>query len=126
MDRKHLLIVDDAPLIISRLTTLLEGLPCLATIDSASTVAEALEKLSRPPLPDFVLLDINLPDRSGIDLLRHLHTHHPAIVVIMQSNQSGIFYRNLCLQLGASYYIDKSTEFQFIPTILANLCSETL
>ena len=126
MHRNRLLIVDDAPLIISRLTTLLEGLPGLAPIDSAATVAEALEKLSKPPLPDIVLLDINLPDRSGIDLLRHLHKHHPSILVIMQSNQSGIFYRNLCLQLGASYYIDKSTEFQFIPTILATLCSKEL
>ena len=126
MHRKHLLIVDDAPLIITRLTTLLEGLPGLAPIDSASSITEALDKLSKPPLPDLILLDINLPDRSGIDLLRHVHKHHPSIVVIMQSNQSGAFYRNLCLQMGASYYIDKSTEFQFIPTILANLCAEHL
>ncbi|HVU94214.1 MAG TPA: response regulator [Puia sp.] len=126
MDRKHLLIVDDAPLIISRLTTLLEDLPCLASIDSAATVAEAVEKLSNSPLPDIVLLDINLPDRNGIDFLRQLHRDYSHIIVIMQSNQQGASYRNLCLQLGASYYIDKSTEFQLIPLILSTICSGSM
>jgi DNA-binding NarL/FixJ family response regulator len=126
MDRKQLLIVDDAPLIISRLKILLEDLPFLDRIDSAATVAEAVGKLSTPPLPDIILLDINLPDRNGIDFLRQLHQDYPHIVVIMQSNQYGASYRSLCLQLGASYYIDKSTEFQLIPFVLSTICSGSL
>jgi DNA-binding NarL/FixJ family response regulator len=126
MSPKQLLIVDDSPLIVSRLRNLLEGLPGLAAIDSAGTVAEALDRLSGAPPPDIVLLDINLPDDTGINLLRYLHLHHPGVVVIMQSNQGGVFYRNLCLQLGASYYIDKSSEFEYIPSILSSLLQGSL
>lgn len=124
MDRKRLLIVDDSHLIVRRLIVLLDGLPGLGPIDSAATYAQAITRLSAPPLPDFILLDINLPDRNGISLLRHIHAYHPEIVVIMLSNQAGVFYRELCQQLGAAHFIDKSTEFQYVPTLIANLCGE--
>jgi len=126
MSHKQLLIVDDSPLIVSRLRNLLEGLPGLAGIGSAGTVAEAIRRLGELPLPDIILLDINLPDGTGLDLLRFLHAHHPGIVVIMQTNQHGLFYRNLCLQLGASYFVDKSTEFEYIPSIVSDLCAGRL
>jgi DNA-binding NarL/FixJ family response regulator len=126
MNQKQLLIVDDSPLILSRLRSLLEGVPGLATIDSTGTYAGALDRLSRTPAPDLVLLDINLPDSNGIELLRHLRRHHPSIIVVMLSNQGGLFYRELCLRLGASHYIDKSTEFEFIPTLLSSLFADPL
>lgn len=126
MSRKQLLIVDDSTLIIHRLRNLLEGLPGLAEIDNAGTYGEALERLSVPTKPDIVLLDINLPDRSGIDLLRHIRRHHPEMIVIMLSNQGGKFYRDLCRHLGAAFFIDKSTEFELIPTILSSLCTDAL
>jgi len=126
MSLKKLLIVDDSILIISRLTNLLEGLPGLAAIDSAGSFANALTCLSAPLPPDIVLLDINLPDRNGIDLLRHIRRYHPQMIVIMLSNQGGAIYRDLCRQLGAAHYVDKSTEFELIPTILSSLCSDAL
>jgi DNA-binding NarL/FixJ family response regulator len=126
MSRKQLLIVDDSPLIISRLRILLEGLPGLDAIESAGNFAQALDHLSNPPLPEIVLLDINLPDQNGIGLLRHIRQQHPGIIVIMLSNQGGVFYRDLCLRLGAAYFVDKSTEFQYVPTILASLCADPL
>jgi len=126
MSRKQLLIVDDSTLIIQRLRNLLEGLPGLGGIDNVGSYGEALERLSAPTKPDIVLLDINLPDRNGIDLLRHIRRHHPEMIVIMLSNQGGKFYRDLCRQMGAAYYVDKSTEFQLIPTILASLCPNSL
>ena len=81
----------------------------------------ALE-LADAELPDIILLDINLPDLNGIGLLRHIRKQHPAITVIMLSNQGGVFYRQLCMQLGATHYIDKSTEFQLVPSVIENLC----
>jgi DNA-binding NarL/FixJ family response regulator len=118
MREKQLLIVDDAPLIVDRLRTMLEGLSGVARILFAGTYAEAVEMLQHEH-PDIVLLDINLPDRNGLDLLRYIIQHHPATTVIMCSNQSSLFYRNLCGRIGAAYFIDKSTEFESIPAILA-------
>lgn len=126
MSQKQLLIVDDSDLILYRLKNLLEGLPGLAEIDTASSYTEALERLSVPVAPDIVLLDINLPAHNGIDLLRHVRRHHPEMIVIMLSNQAGKFYRDLCRHLGAAFFIDKSTEFELIPTILSSLCTDAL
>jgi DNA-binding NarL/FixJ family response regulator len=118
MHNKQILIVDDAPLIRTRLRSMLEGLPGMAPILLAGTYAGAIELLGRDH-PDIVLLDINLPDRNGLDLLRYISQHHPGATVIMCSNQSSPFYRNLCRRLGAAWFIDKSTEFENIPAIIA-------
>jgi DNA-binding NarL/FixJ family response regulator len=126
MAGKHLLIVDDSPLILGRLRNLLEGVAGLKSIGGAGSFTEAMQHLADPMPPDIVLLDINLPDRNGIELLRYIRLHHPDVVVVMLSNQSGAFYRDLCMSLGAAYYVDKSTEFLSIPTILTALCSEPL
>lgn len=112
-------------MIISRLKGLLEGLPGLHSIREARTFAETISLLTTAP-PDIMLLDVNLPDRNGIELLRHVRKHHPAIVVIMISNQGGVFYRDLCLRLGAVHYVDKSTEFELIPTLLFSFLTGNL
>lgn len=118
MREKQLLIVDDAPFIVNRIRTMLEGLPGLDHLLAAGTYAAAVEIL-RLDHPDIVLLDINLPDRNGLDLLRYIKQQHPAATVIMCSNQSSSFYRNLCSRLGADRFIDKSTEFETIPAVVA-------
>jgi DNA-binding NarL/FixJ family response regulator len=125
MSEKRLLIVDDSQVIISRVKALLEGLPGIHSIDEAHSYSDALSLLTTAP-PDIILLDINLPDRNGIEVLRYVRRHHPATVVIMISNQGGVFYRDLCLRLGAARYIDKSTEFELIPTILSSYLTDNL
>jgi DNA-binding NarL/FixJ family response regulator len=118
MGEKQLLIVDDAPLIVSRLRTMLGGLPGLDLVVTAGTYGGAIEILQQGQT-DIVLLDINLPDRNGLDLLRYIRKQHPSVAVIMCSNQSSPFYRNLCTRIGAVYFIDKSAEFEQIPEIVA-------
>jgi DNA-binding NarL/FixJ family response regulator len=118
MREKQLLIVDDAPLIVGRLRTMLEGLPGVHQISSAGTYGGAIEFLQHEQ-PEIILLDINLPDRNGIDLLRYVKEHYPSVVVIMCSNQSSSFYRNLCMRIGADHFIDKSAEFEHIPDVIA-------
>ena len=117
MREKQLLIVDDAPLIVSRIRTMMIGLTGLKPILYAGTYAGATE-IVQSNKPDIILLDINLPDRNGIDLLRYIKLHLPTATVIMCSNQSSPFYRNLCSRLGAVFFIDKSTEFELIPTVV--------
>jgi CheY-like chemotaxis protein len=126
MNVKNLLLVDDSPAIIHRLTSMLEELPGLHTIKVAGSYAQALTLLSAAPCPDILLLDINLPDRNGIELLRYVRLHHPEIIVIMISNQEGAFYRDLCERLGAVRYIDKSTEFELIPALVASFLKDGL
>jgi len=116
---KTLMIIDDSPLIIARLRVMLEGFPLSGAILQAGSFAEARPLLASKS-PDIVLLDINLPDINGVELLRYIKKDFPSIIVIMLSNQSGEFYRSRCKALGANYFVDKSTEFDQVLPIVAS------
>ena len=64
----HALIVEDDPNSLSGLSAILaaDGF----SVDTATTIAEARAALTRF-IPDVVLVDLNLPDGSGLDLLQH-------------------------------------------------------
>lgn len=114
------MIVDDSPIIIDRLKIILGGLDNLQSIIQAESYYEAVSLLGDNP-PDIAILDINLPDKSGIELLRYIKSHHDGITIIMLSNQSDDYYRNLCRSLGSHYFVDKSTEFEQVPLIVSSI-----
>ena len=118
MAGKTILIIDDSLLITERIQVMLNGWEKIGTVERAGDYPAALQLLTTVP-PDIVLLDINLPGRSGLDLLRHIKGNYPSIRVIMLTNQSGDFYRNICKKLGADYFIDKSKEFEDLPVIVS-------
>jgi DNA-binding response OmpR family regulator len=106
--------------IITRLNSLLQNLDFIAEIRSAGSY-ESAEALLADLTPDMVLLDINLGSRSGIELLQIICKRYPTVTVIMLSNQSGPRHRAICLELGAAYFIDKSTEFAQIRSVVTAL-----
>jgi two-component system, LytTR family, response regulator len=75
------LIVDDEPLARGRILRQLKPLSWIAEIHEAANVCEALKSIAQV-LPDILLLDIQMPDGSGFDLLGKLDTHVPALVFI--------------------------------------------
>src|SRR5229473_381453 len=79
-----LLIVDDEPNILSSLESALgrEGYQ----VESAATLADARARLREAY--DFVLLDVRLPDGSGLDLLAEITSHTPETTVIMMSGHA--------------------------------------
>ncbi len=117
---KTVLIIDDSPIITARLRFMLESLSHTELVLYADSYAGALPLL-QDYSPDIVLLDIHLPDISGIEVLQYIKKEYPSIVVIMMTNQAGPFYRNRCKTLGANFFIDKSSEFHLIPQIIASL-----
>ncbi len=119
---RSLFIVDDSPLIIERLLGMLEGLLSPEQISFAGSYGEALSRIEPRP-PDILLLDVHLPDRSGVELLRVVRKRYPATTVIMISNQSDESYRSVCTALGALRFLDKSTEFEEIPGLVMSLLS---
>jgi two-component system chemotaxis response regulator CheY len=116
----NVLIVDDSPIIITKLLELLEEVETIKTIKSSSTYMQAVESI-RVQNPDVVLLDINLPDISGIQLLRYVKNKLPLTIVIMVTNQNSTYYKNLCIDLGAEHFLDKSKDFENLPSILSSL-----
>jgi len=119
-DLKTILIVDDSPIIVKRITEMLLEMGNPVFITNAGNYAEAVQFINNSR-PDILLLDINLPDKSGIDILRTGKEKNPSLKVIMITNQANEYYRRLCLKLGADYFIDKSKEFEKIAEIITGI-----
>ena len=73
--------------------------------------------------PDAVLLDLKLTGGTGIEVLRKVCPVAPHIVFIMLTNHPEPQYRKVCLQSGATHFLDKSTEFDKVMDVIAGLHS---
>ncbi|HEY4062956.1 MAG TPA: response regulator [Puia sp.] len=120
MRGKSILLVDDSNLIRSRLQSLLKTLENPGPVREAADYHTALRLIADTP-PDIILLDINLPGKNGIDLLRHIKIHYPQIIVIMLTNQNSDHYKAVCQKWGADYFMDKSKDFEQVPTLISSL-----
>ena len=102
---KTILVVDDSSLIVERLSDMLNELRHVKQVLAASDYREAHKLLAEEAI-DVALLDINLPGKNGIELLKMIVKQHPGIRVVMISNAADDMYRKLCKKEGASYFID--------------------
>jgi len=114
-----ILIVDDNRHFIQRMASLFGELNDRIRIYSAGSYEEALIQLDTRK-HDTVLLDINLPDRNGIALLKKIVERNCKCKVIMLSNNAAEYYRKQCKKLGAIHFLDKTTEFHLAPSIVTD------
>jgi len=69
--------------------------------------------------PDLLLLDINMPGRSGFEVLKDVKRKYSTLPVIMVSVQAESQYALRCLQAGASQYVNKdSASEELVPAIM--------
>ncbi len=87
-------------------------------INQAFNCLEALELFSSFE-PEIVILDIALPDGSGIDLLRKFKEYNPSVTVIIFTNYSTSEFKKSCMDLCARNFIDKSDLFSLINTLIS-------
>lgn len=118
-------IADDSPIVVERLADLLQQIRGLELIGHAGDVPEAanlIQKLS----PDVVILDLQMPKGSGLDVLRVVKRTSPQTCVIVFTNFPYPQYRKRCLEAGANFFLDKSSDFDKIPTIFGQLIEQSL
>jgi DNA-binding NarL/FixJ family response regulator len=109
-------IADDSRIVREHLVTMLDELTGVEIVGQAETVVEAISAIGKLQ-PDVVILDIRMPDGSGIDVLQTIKQDVPAPVVIVLTNYPYPAYRQKCLQAGADFFLDKSSEFDQIPEL---------
>ena len=107
-------IADDSRIVRERLVTMLDELAGVEIVGQAENVAEAISAI-RIVKPDVVILDIRMPGGSGIDVLQEIKQDEVAPMIIILTNYPYPAYRQKCLQAGADFFLDKSTEFDQIP-----------
>jgi DNA-binding NarL/FixJ family response regulator len=111
------LVVDDSVAIRSRLCALLEESPRLRVLGIAGDGVEAIQAFERLR-PDAVVLDIQLPGLSGLEVLQRIKGMAPRCVVVMLTNLQHGPYREISHNLGADAFFNKSTEFQLVADFL--------
>lgn len=107
---KQVLIIDDSQPIRERIARLLDESPLVQVIGQAGTGREGWQALHNLH-PDTVILDIQLPDESGIQLLKQIKAGFPEMRVIMLTNYDIHQYQRQCRQLGADHFLNKTKEF---------------
>lgn len=106
-------IVDDHVLVIEGIKAMLQGEDDLIVQGQAYT-AEACMAFLHQQQPDVILMDINLPDISGIDLCKQLLEKYPAVRVIGLSSYKQLSFINSMLHNGALGYVLKNATKQEI------------
>ena len=108
----------------------MNGKTKIAIVDDSAVIRDRLvQRLSKytnyemidRELPDVLILDIQLPGGSGIDVLRNVKVTNPALKVIMLTNFPLLPFRKTCFKAGADYFFDKSEEFEKVFEVLKGI-----
>jgi DNA-binding NarL/FixJ family response regulator len=103
----RILSVDDHPLISEGIAAIINSQPDMALISQAATAAEAIQKY-REHRPDVTLMDLRLPDLSGIDAMIAIRAEFPEARVIMLTTFEGDVEIQRALHAGARGYLLKN------------------
>jgi DNA-binding NarL/FixJ family response regulator len=118
--RTEIFIVDDLPSMRERLRELVGDIDGTDVVGDAGTSTDAIEGILRTH-PDCVLLDYQLVDGTGVDVLRAVHPQLPQVAFIVLTNHATKQHRRACLDAGARFFFDKSTEFGLIRGAIAQI-----
>jgi CheY-like chemotaxis protein len=120
-----ILLVDDNYEFAKRMSELLRELSVVGKVKVALSYEEA-EKIISKQMPDFTLLDIHLPGRNGLELLKLIKNSKQPCRVVMVTNQADEYHRNLCRKLGAEYFFDKTNDFLAVPVLIYEVVNKKL
>jgi two-component system, NarL family, invasion response regulator UvrY len=109
----RVLICDDHMIVRQGIRQLLAESPDITVAAEAADGSAALQRLRQGDI-DVLLLDIALPGRDGLDVLRQVRDEHPKLPVLVLSTYPDRQYAVRCLKLGASGYLNKSVDSEQI------------
>ena len=104
--KRRILIVDDHPMMREGLAQLIDNEPDLVAASQAESAGQALQIIGGS-VPDLLLVDISLPDKSGLELIKDVHTLHPDLPILVVSMHDESIYAERVLRAGGRGYIMK-------------------
>ncbi len=112
-------LLDDSPILRKEISNMLTSMsPGQVDIVGEASEAEGTEKIILDLKPDVAILDIQITNGSGIDVLKEIKYKIPGLKVIILTNFPTFQHRIKCLSLGADYFLDKHYEIEKIPFLL--------
>lgn len=116
----RVLLVEDSPLLIQRISELVRSVPRVQLAGVAGTETDALARLEAGGI-DAVILDLQLHTGSGFGILRALHRRSDGPHVVVFTNFAIGAYRDTAMALGASHFLDKSRDYDRLTAVLGEL-----
>ncbi len=122
-----LLIADSNPELISQMKSFFDSKDSIDLVATATDGMDAAEKI-RHFSPDAVLMDIVLPQLDGIGLLKNINTlprtRRPVVIVMSGAKREHL--TNICMQLGADYFMIKPCDNETVYERISLLCAPKL
>ncbi len=106
--KKTILIVDDHPLVREGLNSILKPAAGYEVVGQAANARDAISMVKSHG-PDLVLLDLSLPDKSGLDLSSEIRAISPSTRIMIVSMHSKVDYIVKAFQAGATGYMTKES-----------------
>ena len=106
--KKTILIVDDHPLVREGLKSILKPATEYEVVGQAGNARDAIQMFKNLK-PDLVLLDLSLPDKSGLELCREIRTISSSTRILIVSMHSKVDYIVKAFQAGATGYMTKES-----------------
>jgi DNA-binding NarL/FixJ family response regulator len=103
---KRILIVDDHPMMRKGLAQLIDNEPDLKVCAEADTAGQAIDLVAKQKF-DLALLDISLPDKNGLELIKDIRALRPELPVLVVSMHDEMIYAERVLRAGGRGYIMK-------------------
>jgi len=117
------LVADDSDIVRERMVGMLSEIEGLGVILEATNGLEARDMMVAEK-PEVAVLDLRMPGRNGLDVLRDIKASNPATKVVILTNYPYPQYRNRCMEAGADFFFDKSNEFEKVPEVMRSYLSQ--
>jgi DNA-binding NarL/FixJ family response regulator len=116
----RVLVADDSVAVFDRVTELLTEVEGIELVGQAGDIRET-SRLIEQLHPDIVILDLQMPDGNGLDILAAIKGKHSESIVIVLTNSEAASVRERSLKTGADFFLDKSNESERLPQIVTGI-----
>lgn len=124
MELKNVFVVEDSLPVRARLIEMLNEIEGVHIVGEAGTPTDAVTGILRT-LPQYVLLDFQLEGGTGADVLRSIRSRFPNTIFIVLTNHVQPQFRQACMEAGADFFLDKSSELDKVKDLLAGVQADT-